>query len=119
MSVLSQIEQIFIKNIKANKQWKNATNVSGKYTSTKVKLYQLQLSKELKCDLLKHCFISVALKHITCFFWLKKFLYTFFAPNSQMSLSSVMVPSVSDATSKKAHWASASIGAMMYGMPKS
>jgi len=36
-----------------------------------------------------------------------------------MSLSSVMVPSVSDSKSKKAHWASASIGAMMYGMPNS
>lgn len=79
----------------------------------------LIIINELKYNLLKYCFIAEALKHITCFFWLKKFLYTFFAPNSQMSLSSVMVPSVSDSKSKKAHWASASIGAMMYGMPNS
>lgn len=45
--------------------------------------------------------------------------YTVLAPKRNTSLSSVITPSTRSAVSSHAHCASASWGAMMYGMPKS
>jgi len=46
------------------------------------------------------------------------FLYTLLAPNKNTSESSVTMPSTRFDCSINAHCASASMGAMMYGMPK-
>ena len=58
-------------------------------------------------------------KHSTVLDWLNMFLNTRAPPNRNTSESSVMIPSTSSKVRSSAHWASASIGAVMYGMPKS
>lgn len=69
----------------------------------------------IMCMLFETCWTY--LKHSTCFCWLKKFLNTHLPPNSHISLSSVIVPLVSFMSSSLAHWASASVGLTIYGMP--